>query len=70
MRLYLFEHCSIIQAASGDELREIYGPLHKAGGNIFEQGGTSCCYAKSEKSWIDDPAGIAWETFPCDRRNH
>ena len=24
---------------------------------------TACCYAKSEKSWIDDPAGIAWETF-------
>ena len=23
----------------------------------------TCCYAKSEKSWIDDPAGIAWETF-------
>jgi len=24
---------------------------------------TTCCYAQSEKSWIDDPAGIAWETF-------
>ena len=23
----------------------------------------ACCYAKSEKSWIDDPAGISWETF-------
>ena len=30
---------------------------------IIEQGETACCYAKSEKSWIDDPAGIAWETF-------
>jgi len=26
-------------------------------------GQTTCCYAKSEKSWIDDPAGIAWEAF-------
>lgn len=34
-----------------------------AGGDVVEQGQTSCCYAKSEKSWIDDPAGIAWETF-------
>ena len=34
-----------------------------AGGNVIEQGQTTCCYAKSEKSWIDDPAGIAWETF-------
>jgi hypothetical protein len=33
------------------------------GGNVIEQGQTTCCYAKSEKSWIDDPAGIAWETF-------
>jgi predicted enzyme related to lactoylglutathione lyase len=52
-----------IQAESGDELKEIYTRLHKAGGNILEQGQTNCCYAKSEKSWIDDPAGIAWETF-------
>jgi hypothetical protein len=37
--------------------------LREAGGNIIEQGETACCYAKSEKSWIDDPAGIAWETF-------
>ena len=35
----------------------------RAGGAVVEQGQTSCCYAKSEKSWIDDPAGIAWETF-------
>ena len=47
-----------------DELTEIYGRLHKAGGDVIEQGQTSCCYAKSEKSWIDDPAGISWETFP------
>jgi catechol 2,3-dioxygenase-like lactoylglutathione lyase family enzyme len=52
-----------IQADNGDELHEIYARLHKAGGTIVEQGQTSCCYAKSEKSWIDDPAGISWETF-------
>ena len=45
------------------ELRRVYGRLHKAGGNIVEQGQTACCYARSEKSWIDDPAGIAWEAF-------
>ena len=52
-----------IQVENKDELTEIYGRLHKAGGNVIEQGQTSCCYAKSEKSWIDDPAGISWETF-------
>ena len=52
-----------IQVEDKDELNEIYARLHKAGGNVVEQGQTSCCYAKSEKSWIDDPAGISWETF-------
>jgi predicted enzyme related to lactoylglutathione lyase len=52
-----------IQVENSDELREVYARLHKAGGDIIEQSQTACCYAKSEKSWIDDPAGIAWETF-------
>jgi catechol 2,3-dioxygenase-like lactoylglutathione lyase family enzyme len=52
-----------IQVENKDELKEIHARLHQAGGNVIEQGQTSCCYAKSEKSWIDDPAGISWETF-------
>jgi catechol 2,3-dioxygenase-like lactoylglutathione lyase family enzyme len=52
-----------IQVENTDELQEVYARLREAGGNIIEQGQTACCYAKSEKSWIDDPAGIAWETF-------
>ena len=52
-----------IQVESEGELHEVYSRLREAGGNIIEQGQTACCYAKSEKSWIDDPAGIAWETF-------
>jgi hypothetical protein len=52
-----------IQVESKDELTEVCARLRKAGGNVIEQGDTTCCYAKSEKSWIDDPAGIAWETF-------
>ena len=52
-----------MQVENKDELAEIYSRLHRAGGNVIEQGQTSCCYAKSEKSWIDDPAGISWEAF-------
>jgi predicted enzyme related to lactoylglutathione lyase len=52
-----------IQVEDQEELNEVYARLHKAGGTVTAQGQTSCCYAKSEKSWIDDPAGIAWETF-------
>jgi hypothetical protein len=52
-----------IQVEDKDELKEIYARLHNVGSEVIEQGQTSCCYAKSEKSWIDDPAGISWETF-------
>jgi len=52
-----------IQVETKDELDEVYARLRRAGGPVIAQGETACCYAKSEKSWIDDPAGIAWETF-------
>ncbi len=52
-----------IQVESQDELQDVYSRLRRAGGNVIEQGATTCCYAKSEKSWISDPAGISWETF-------
>src|SRR5436305_1635466 len=52
-----------IQAENKTELHEVYARLRKAGGTVIDQGETACCYARSEKSWIDDPAGIAWETF-------
>jgi catechol 2,3-dioxygenase-like lactoylglutathione lyase family enzyme len=52
-----------IQVENTEELQEVYARLRQAGGDVIEQGQATCCYAKSEKSWIDDPAGIAWETF-------
>ena len=52
-----------IQVEDKEELNEVYARLHKTDAVITEQGQTACCYAKSEKSWIDDPAGISWETF-------
>mgnify|MGYP003385919060 CR=1 FL=1 len=52
-----------IQAETADELRQVYSRLDRAEGHIFEEGATTCCYAKSEKSWATDPTGIAWEIF-------
>lgn len=52
-----------IQVEDEDELREVYGWLKAANRPVLEQGDTTCCYAHSEKSWIFDPEGIAWETF-------
>jgi catechol-2,3-dioxygenase len=52
-----------IQVENRAELHEVYGQLKQADRPVLEEGATACCYAKSEKSWIADPAGIAWETF-------
>jgi catechol 2,3-dioxygenase-like lactoylglutathione lyase family enzyme len=56
------EHLGI-QVENDDELSEVYSRLQVAGAPVIEEGETTCCYANSEKSWIFDPEGIAWETF-------
>jgi hypothetical protein len=30
---------------------------------LLEEGATVCCYANSEKTWVEDPQGVRWETF-------
>jgi catechol-2,3-dioxygenase len=52
-----------IQVENESELADVYERLQKADRPVLEEGNTTCCYAKSEKSWIDDPAGISWEAF-------
>ncbi len=52
-----------IQVENETELTEVYARLQTAGAPVIEEGETTCCYANSEKSWIFDPQGIAWETF-------
>lgn len=52
-----------IQVESSAELSEVYGRLKAADRPVLEEGETTCCYARSEKSWIADPDGVLWETF-------
>jgi catechol 2,3-dioxygenase-like lactoylglutathione lyase family enzyme len=52
-----------IQVEDRAELGEVYERLKRAQGPVIEEGETVCCYAQSEKSWIEDPQGIEWETF-------
>ena len=52
-----------IQVESDEELGEVYARLASANAPRIDEGETTCCYAESEKSWIFDPEGIAWETF-------
>ncbi len=56
------EHLGI-QVDDDAELQEVYARLKRAGRPVIEEGGTTCCYAHSEKSWIEDPQGVLWETF-------
>jgi catechol 2,3-dioxygenase-like lactoylglutathione lyase family enzyme len=56
------EHLGI-QADSKSELVDVYGRLKAADRPVVEEGCTTCCYAKSEKSWIADPDGVLWEAF-------
>jgi len=52
-----------IQTENAGELAEVYARLKAADRPVLEEGETTCCYAKSEKSWIADPDGVLWETF-------
>lgn len=56
------EHLGL-QVASSEELNEVYTNMQKAKGTIREEGECTCCYAKSQKSWITDPQGVDWEAF-------
>ncbi len=52
-----------IQVDDDGELRALAGRLKAAGETTRDQEATTCCYARSNKSWISDPTGIRWETF-------
>jgi hypothetical protein len=52
-----------IQVEDSQELTEVYSRLKRTDRPVLEEGATTCCYAQSEKSWIEDPQGVKWETF-------
>ena len=52
-----------IQTDNAEELAELKARAQVADLALLDEGATTCCYAKSEKHWITDPQGIAWEHF-------
>jgi hypothetical protein len=52
-----------IQVEDAAELGEVYDRLARAERPVIEERATTCCYARSDKQWIADPQGVAWETF-------
>lgn len=51
------------QVDTDQELRGMRAQLEAADARMVEETEQPCCYARSDKYWVTDPAGIAWETF-------
>jgi catechol 2,3-dioxygenase-like lactoylglutathione lyase family enzyme len=52
-----------LQADSAGELADIRAHFAAAGTGVTDEPDASCCYAKSDKHWVTDPQGIAWEGY-------
>ena len=51
------------QVDEASELEDIHTRLQAADAGVMAEKNVSCCYAKSDKYWVTDPSGIAWESF-------
>lgn len=51
------------QVESEDELKGLRDRVAAADIQARDEAGANCCYARSDKYWVQDPQGIAWETF-------
>ncbi len=51
------------QVESDAELRGMQAQLEAADARMVQEDDQPCCYARSDKYWVTDPSGIAWETF-------
>lgn len=51
------------QADDAEELAELKARAESADLALVNEGETTCCYARSDKHWVTDPQGIAWEHF-------
>jgi hypothetical protein len=52
-----------IQVESANELGDMQSRLAALQPDVEKEEGVACCYARSDKYWVNDPSGIAWETF-------
>jgi catechol 2,3-dioxygenase-like lactoylglutathione lyase family enzyme len=51
------------QVDSADELQGLHAQLQAADARLIRENEQACCYARSDKYWVTDPTGIAWESF-------
>lgn len=51
------------QVDQADELAALKARAQAADMALLDEGETTCCYARSDKYWVTDPQGVAWEQF-------
>jgi catechol 2,3-dioxygenase-like lactoylglutathione lyase family enzyme len=51
------------QVDTDEELASLRQQIANADIAAADQPDATCCYARSDKYWITDPQGIAWETY-------
>lgn len=52
-----------IQVDSDEDLAALKAQAARADMALLDEGSTTCCYARSDKYWVTDPQGVAWEQF-------
>ena len=52
-----------LQVDDETELAELRSRLQGADLSMYDEGESVCCYARSDKSWVQDPSGVPWEAF-------
>jgi catechol 2,3-dioxygenase-like lactoylglutathione lyase family enzyme len=52
-----------LQVDDAEELGALRDQMSRANIATHSDGETTCCYARSEKSWVEDPNGLAWEAY-------
>jgi extradiol dioxygenase family protein len=52
-----------IQTDAAEELVALKDRAQAADMALLDEGETTCCYARSDKYWVTDPQGVAWEHF-------
>lgn len=51
------------QVDDAEELGALKARAQAADMALLDEGTTTCCYARSDKHWVTDPQGVAWEHF-------
>jgi catechol 2,3-dioxygenase-like lactoylglutathione lyase family enzyme len=52
-----------IQVDDVSELADMRNRLKQGELSVFDEGETVCCYARSDKTWVQDPSGVPWEAY-------